>query len=314
MREVPKGGKAPSSTYGASPRAASRPAPIASPNLPSMFGRVCVVTGASRGIGKATARQLAELGATVGMLCRDPARGAEAVVDVRNATGNAEVHLLVADLASFESIRTVAREIARRWPAIHVLVNNAGVSRAHRAVTVDGLEVTFAVNHLAPFLLTHELLPLLRGGPPSRVVTVTSVFERWGRIVFEDLQSERRYNGTRAYLQSKLANVLFSRALAERLKGSGVTSYCVLPGLVATDLLREYWWWRLSWLQPVWRRIFDSADEAGRAVVYAVCAEGANGECYAGSRLVRSSRRSYDKRLQERLWEISEELTGARGW
>jgi NAD(P)-dependent dehydrogenase (short-subunit alcohol dehydrogenase family) len=279
-----------------------------------MLGRVCVVTGASRGIGKATARQLAKLGATVGMICRDPARGAEAVAEVLAATGNAGVHLLVADLASFESIRTVARDIARRWPALHVLVNNAGVSRAHRTVTVDGFETTIAVNHLAPFLLTHELLPLLRAGEPSRIVTVTSVFERGGRISFDDLQSARRYNGTRAYLQSKLANVLFSHALAERLRGTGVTSSCVFPGLVATDLLREYWWWKATWLQPVWRKLFDTADEAGRAVVYAACAQGGTGECYAGSRLARSSGRSYDKELQERLWAISEELTGARGW
>jgi NAD(P)-dependent dehydrogenase (short-subunit alcohol dehydrogenase family) len=279
-----------------------------------MRGRVCVVTGASRGIGKATARQLAELGATVGMLCRDPSRGAEAVADVRAATGSSDVQLFVADLASFESIRAVTREISRRWPTLHVLVNNAGVSRAHRTVTVDGLEATFAVNHLAPFLLTHELLPLLRAGAPSRVVTVTSVFERWGRIAFDNLQGKRRYNGTRAYLQSKLANVLFSHALAERLRGGGVTSVCAFPGLVATDLLREYWWWRARWLQPLWRTVFDSPNDAARSVLYAACTEGLVAGCYAGSRRSRSSGRSHDRSLQERLWEISEELTGARGW
>src|SRR5206468_8721958 len=136
-----------------------------------------------------------------------------------------------------------------------------------RTLSADGIESTLAVNHLAPFLLTQLLLPNLRAGSLGRVVTVSSSLARWGRIDFGDLQSERHYNGTRAYLQSKLANIMFTASLGERLAGSGVTAVCVYPGLVATDLLRERWWWRARWLRPLWRSIFLTPNEAGRAVV-----------------------------------------------
>lgn len=280
-------------------------------------GRVCVVTGASRGIGKATATALARRGATVVMLCRDAERGAAAVKEVQRLASASEggAALVTCDLASFAAIRAAAAEIASRWPRLHVLVNNAAVNVSRRIASADGIEMTLAVNHLAPFLLTELLLPSLRAAAPARVVNVTSELERWGRIDFADLQGTRRYNGTRAYLQSKLANVLFTYELAGRLARTGVTASCVYPGLVATDLLRDRWWWRARWLRPLWGRLFLSPDNAAEAVVHAVLSPDSANDlegCFAKRGYsVRTSRRSYDRAARERLWNESARLVGS---
>jgi NAD(P)-dependent dehydrogenase (short-subunit alcohol dehydrogenase family) len=280
-----------------------------------MRGRVCLVTGANRGIGKATALGLARLGATVVMLGRDAVRVALASDDVRRESGNADVSYLVVDLGSLASVREAADEAARRSPAIHVLVNNAGVNLARRTVSPDGFEMTLAVNHLGPFLLTNLLLPRLRAGAPSRIVNVTSWFERFGRIDFDDLQFERkRYSALRAYYQSKLANALFTYELAERLAGTGITVSCVDPGVVATDLLRDRAWWNPRWLQPVWRRLLLSPDQAARGALYVAAAPeltGVSGTCFGVSgRAKRTSRRSHDVAARERLWRMSAALVG----
>jgi len=283
-----------------------------------MRGRVCVVTGANRGIGMATALGLARRGATVVMLARDAQRGAAACEAVRRAGESDDVSLVVADLASMGSVRAAAADIAGRHPAVHTLVNNAGVNLARRTLTADGLETTLTVNHLAPFLLTNLLLPALRRGASSgrstRVVTVTSEFERFGRIAFDDLQGARRYWGTLAYTQSKLANVLFTYELARRLDGTGVTANCVYPGLVATDLLRDRPWWSPRWLRPLWTALFLSPEEGAHASVHAASApelDGVTGRCFdRRGRTVRTSRRSYDAAARERLWRVSAELTG----
>ena len=280
----------------------------------AMTGRVCIVSGAARGIGKATARELARRGATVVMLCRDGHGGESAADDVRREVPGADVSLVIADLASQSAIRRAADVVAQRWARVHVLVNNAAVNLARRAVSEDGIEMTLAVNHLGPFLLTQLLLPLLRAGAPARIVNVTSELARWGTIDLADLQRARHYNGTRAYLQSKLANLLFTSALASRLAGSGVTANAVYPGLVATDLLRERWWWRSRWLRPLWRRIFLTPEEGAEASIWAATAPEiatVSGSCFArGERLVPMPRRARDAVLAERLWSRSAELTG----
>jgi retinol dehydrogenase 14 len=290
------------------------PPPPASP----LRERVCLVTGANRGLGQATALGLARLGATVVMIGRDAVRIARAGDDVRRESGNPDVSYLVADLGSLASVRRAAEEAARRFPAIHVLVNNAGVNLARRAISADGIEMTFAVNHVAPFLLTNLLLPLLRAGAPSRVVTVTSWFERFGRIDVDDVRGTgRRYRGLGAYYRSKLANVLFTYELAARLTGTGVTANCVDPGLVATDLLRDRVWWSPRWLQRVWRTILLTPERAARGVIHAASSselDGVTGCCFGVSgRPRRTSRRSYDVALRERLWHASAELTGPGG-
>jgi retinol dehydrogenase 14 len=256
---------------------------------------VCVVTGASRGIGKATADRLARRGATVVTLGRDPARST-----------------IACDFASFASIRAAAREISRRWPRIHLLVNNAGVHHATRQLSADGIERTLAVNHLAPFLFTQLLQPNLRAAGSARVLTVSSSLARWGRIHFDDIQLARHYGGTRAYLQSKLANIMFTLSLSERLDGAGLTAACVYPGLVATDLLREHWWWRAAWLRPLWRAIFRSPNDAAGALVTAAAAEG--GGCYSvRGRPVAIPRGARDAGVRRRLWDITAELVAGSG-
>jgi len=255
----------------------------------------CVITGASRGIGKATAEVLTRRGATVVTLGRDTSR-----------------NTIACDLASFASIRAAAAAISARWPHIRLLVNNAGVQHLRRHETVDGVEETLAVNHLAPFLLTHLLMPNLRAAAPARVVTVSSSLARWGGIDFEDLERQRHYNGTGAYLQSKLANIMFTISLAERLAGSGVSAVCVYPGLVVTDLMRERWWWRARWLRPLWRALFLSPNDAAAAVAGAAEAPApAEPACYTlGGEYVAVPPGARDAAARQRLWTLSEHLIG----
>jgi NAD(P)-dependent dehydrogenase (short-subunit alcohol dehydrogenase family) len=258
---------------------------------------VCVVTGASRGIGLATVKALEQRGATVVRLGRDPLRNAVAC-----------------DLGSFDSIRAAAVEIAARWPRVDLLVNNAGVQHVRRTLSADGFEATFAVNHLAPFLLTRLLMPRLEAAPRARVVTVSSSLCRWGRIAFDDLQGRHRYNGTRAYLQSKLANIMFTASLADRLARSTISAVCVYPGLVTTDLLRERWWWRAAWLRPLWRAIFLAPDNAAQAVLGAATLPAPANDppcCFTlGGRLVAAPSRARDGEARRRLWNETVRLVG----
>lgn len=310
------------STYAATEERATLPATgtAALPALPfddALRDRVCLVTGASRGLGKATAIGLARLGATVVLLARDERLLAAARDEVSERSGNARVSTIVADLASLQAIRTGAQELTARHPALHVLVHNAGVSPTRRKLSADGIELTLAVNHLAPYLLTHELLPMLRRGAAeggARVVTVASMFERFGRIGFGDLQGERRWIGPLAYAQSKLANVLFVYELAARLAGSGITANCVDPGLVATDLMREHVLFRPRWLKAVWGRVLSTPERGARAAVYAASSPelaSITGQCFdRRGRRIRTSWQSRNPATRERLWTTSAALTG----
>jgi NAD(P)-dependent dehydrogenase (short-subunit alcohol dehydrogenase family) len=211
---------------------------------PSMTGKTVLITGGTGGIGKATAIGLARLGARVGIVGRDHARAEAAAADIRAKSGNPAVDVFAADLSSQAEVRRLAAEVLDAYPRLDVLVNNVGGFWEHRHVTADGLERTFAVNHLAPFLLTGLLRERLVASRPARVVTVSSGAQSMGRIDFDDLQSERNYSGQRAYNQSKLANVMFTYELARRLEGTGVTATAVhaesgpgrghprLPGLI----------------------------------------------------------------------------------
>lgn len=313
------------STYAAMEEQATQPAALPATEtstLPAfsgddtLRGRVCLVTGASRGLGKATALGLARLGGTVVLLGRDEHALDVARDDISARSSNPNVSTLVADLASFDAIRAGARELAARHPALHVLVHNAGVNPTRRKLSADGIDLTLAVNHLAPFLLTHELLPMLRRGATekgARVVTVISMFERFGRIAFADLQGERRWNGPLAYAQSKLANVLFTYELASRLGGTGITANCVDPGLVATDLMREHVLFRPRWLKAVWGRVLSTPERGARTAIYAASApelEKITAQCFdRRGRPMRTSRQSQNVATRERLWTVSAELT-----
>jgi len=276
-----------------------------------MAGRVCVVTGATAGIGKETALGLAKLGATVVIVARDPEKAARTVDEISRAADNRHVEWVRADFASLDSVRAAAADIRTRHGAIHVLVNNAGVANKHRTLSKDGYELTFAVNHLAPFLLTRELLPLLRAGAPSRIVNVSSGAEGYGPIDFDDLQTEKGYRGFPVYGRTKLMNVLFTYELSSRLSGTGVTVNCLHPGAVATDMLRQLPRWLYAVISP-FLRTPEQGAETPVFLASSPSVEGVSGGYYEKQKAKRSSRRSYDVSARQRLWAISEELVDGR--
>jgi NAD(P)-dependent dehydrogenase (short-subunit alcohol dehydrogenase family) len=278
-----------------------------------VHGRVCVVTGASSGIGRETALALARRGATLALVCRDPGRGAEARAAIQAGTGNADVELFLADLSSQAEIRRLAAALLARHPALHVLVNNAGVVNLSHTKTVDGIETVFAVNHLAYFLLTQLLLDRLRASAPARIVNVASDAHRWGRMDFDDLGRERSYQPMRVYGQSKLANVLFTYELARRVEGSGVTVNCLHPGAVATRLGQNNG--RIATALTKMLAPFFRTPEQGAAtsihLATSPAVEGVSGRYFSNCREARSSRASHDRESARRLWDASAALVGA---
>lgn len=272
-----------------------------------MNGEICLVTGANTGIGYATAVGLAERGATVVMLCRDETKGATAVRDVQQSTGNPHVELLLCDLASLTSIRQAIADFQARHGALHVLINNASVIPRQREVTADGLEMQFAVNHLAYFLLTNLLLDVLKASALARIINVSSQVHSSGVVDFADLQSERSYRPTQVYANTKLMNVLFTFELARRLAGSGVTVNCLHPGVVDTNLGRDY-----SGLPRSTPRGGLSWAEGARTSLYLATApelEEVTGRYFRDEREARPSTTSQDETLARRLWEVSAEFT-----
>jgi NAD(P)-dependent dehydrogenase (short-subunit alcohol dehydrogenase family) len=275
-----------------------------------LTGRICVVTGANRGIGRATADGLAELGASLVLVCRRREDG-EAVSREIAAKGRPAPDVVGADLSSQASIRQAALQIQARYPRLHVLINNAGVISRRREVTVDGLEVQFAVNHLGYFLLTNLLLPQLRAGAPSRIVNVSSGVHSHATLDFADLQSERGYDPKEVYSRTKLANILFTYELARRLAGSGVTVNCLTPGVVATRMLGDYMGAPQG--SGVNSTFGASPEEGAETSIYlaaSAAVAGVTGKYFVRTRPAASSRESHDEAAARRLWEVSERLTG----
>ena len=268
-----------------------------------MDGRVVLVTGSTDGIGKATALQLARKGATVLLHGRNRQKGLAVLEDMRRITGSDHLHLYIANLSSLGQVRRLATQIQEEHDLLHLLINNAGTFQPQRTITGDGLETTFCVNYLAAFLLTHELLDLLQTSAPSRIINVASIAHWNGRLDWGNLQGEKSYQGFAAYALSKLALVLFTYYLAERIQGTGVTANCMHPGVIKTRLLRagfgDY---------PG-----DTPEKGARTSVYLASSpevEGISGRYFEECKAVRSSPISYDQKLQERLWRISREMAG----
>lgn len=277
-----------------------------------MKDKICLVTGANSGIGKCTALGLAKAGAAVVMVCRDRERGETALKEIRKESGNKNVELMLCDLSSQKQIRKLAADFKAKYKNLHVLANNAGLILGERLTTEDGLEYTFAVNHLAYFLLTHLLTDILKASAPSRIVNVSSFGHNFGRIYFDDLQLERGYNDLRAYNQSKLANIMFTYELARRLEGTGVSANCLHPGGVATNFGRESSLLMKSFML-LGRLTFTliSSEKGAETSVYLASSDDVqdvSGQYFVKKRAVRSSGRSYDVSAQKRLWKISEEL------
>jgi NAD(P)-dependent dehydrogenase (short-subunit alcohol dehydrogenase family) len=280
-----------------------------------MNGKTCIVTGASLGIGKEAAAALAGMGARVVMVCRDPGRGEAAMADVVGQSGNSNVELMIADLASLDAIRGLAAAYKQKHQQLHVLVNNAGAFNAGRTTTKDGFETTFGVNHLAYFLLTDLLLDVLKASAPARIVNVSSLAHVGGHINFDDLQGEKSYNGRKAYGQSKLANVLFTYELARRLEGTGVTANVLHPGVVRTGFGKNNpgiigQLFEIG--QVIGRPFFISPAQGAATSIYLASApdvEGVSGKYFVKCKAVDSNAESYDTTVAQRLWQVSEQLT-----
>jgi NAD(P)-dependent dehydrogenase (short-subunit alcohol dehydrogenase family) len=281
------------------------------PVTSSMQGKICMVTGANSGIGKATALALAQLGATVVMVCRDRARGEEAQSELTTKSGNNGVDLLLADLSSQQSIRQLVEHFQHHYPHLHVLINNAGAAFSGRRETVDGLEMMFAVNYLAPFLLTNLLLDVLTASAPARIVNVSSAAQASDSIHLDDLQEEQHFSARRAYRQSKLAIVLFTYELARRLQGTGVTANSLDPGFVATNIGQRGASLPVRLLLKVIWSFGTSPEKGAQTSIYLASSpevEGVTGHYFAKCMPRRSAAISYDESLQRHLWEQSATL------
>ncbi len=267
---------------------------------------------ANSGIGKATALGLAQMGATVVMVCRDRARGEEARSEITTKSKNNAVDLLLADLSSQQSIRQLVGNFQHHYTHLHVLINNAGATfPGRRRETVDGLEMTFAVNYLAPFLLTHLLLDLLTASAPARIVNVSSDSHRSGSIQLDDLQAEKLYRPMRTYPQAKLAVVLFTYELARRLQGTGVTANCLHPGFVATNFAQSDGEPAVRPLVKLIGSFGTSPEKGAKTSIYLASSpdvEGVTGTYFVKSMPKRSATISYDESLQRQLWEQSAKL------
>jgi retinol dehydrogenase-12 len=282
-------------------------------------GKVCLVTGATSGIGAVTAEALAQQGATAVIVGRDPAKCEAVAARIRQRTGNPSVGHLVADLSRQADVRELARQFLERYPRLDVLVNNAGGIFLSRRLSADGIEMTFALNHLGYFLLTTLLLDRICASAPSRIVNVASIGHKLAEGArFEDLQFERGYRaGFPAYHHSKLANLLFTYELARRLEGTSVTVNALHPGLVATNIGTNNGlsWQVLSFFyQRILRPNYVSPEEGARTIVYLASSpevEGVTGCYFVDERAVPSSKASNDVDAARRLWDLSEELTAS---
>ncbi len=278
-----------------------------------MDGKTVLITGGTGGNGRATAVRLASMGARVGITGRDRGRAQRAAAEIASESGGGGVDAFAADLSSQAEVRRLAAEVLAAYPRLDVLINNVGGFWSHRHLTADGFEHTFALNHLAPFLLTRLLLDRLKASAPARVVTVSSGAQSMGSIDFDDLMGERRYSGQTAYNQSKLANVMFTYELARRLAGSGVTATALHPGMTNTAFSAEDPSRVFAPLVMVMRPFMKKPARGADTPVYLAsdpAAEGLTGKYFAKREPKRSNAVSYDTDVTARLWRASEALVG----
>jgi NAD(P)-dependent dehydrogenase (short-subunit alcohol dehydrogenase family) len=288
------------------------------PRAPALAGgddamnQICLITGSTRGIGREIALGLAQRGARVVLVGRDEQRGRAVAEELRAESANREIEFLAADLSSQQSIRELATEYRRRHRRLDVLINNAGALYPRRQITVDGLERTLALNHLAYFLLTEQLLDLIKASAPARIINVASAAHARAHVDFQDLQSANHYGGLAAYRISKLENLYFTYELARRLQGTGVTVNAMHPGTVSTGLgMGEWGWFKVAktLLRPF---LFGDPRDAAKTAIYLATSpevEGVTGAYFVDSHPERSSDSSYDRAAQARLWYASQQLT-----
>jgi NAD(P)-dependent dehydrogenase (short-subunit alcohol dehydrogenase family) len=279
-----------------------------------MGGQTVLITGGTSGIGKAAAVALAAMDANVVIVGRNQERGEAAVDEIRARSHNESVELLLADLSVQSEVRRLAEEFQERYDRLDVLANNAGLVQSKRTETPDGIETTLAINHLAPFLLTNLLLERLEQSAPSRVITVSSEAQRWGKMDFEDMQSRRKYRGFPVYGMTKLANIMFSYEFAERLNGAGVTATCLHPGSVRTNFGQNNRG-PMALFFRTFKPFMRSAEQGADTLVWLASSpevDGVSGKYFSDRKEIEAQKVAYDRAARRRLWEISEELTGLK--
>jgi NAD(P)-dependent dehydrogenase (short-subunit alcohol dehydrogenase family) len=278
-----------------------------------MKDKIVIVTGCNSGIGKVTALALAQKGATVVAVVRNQERGQQAVETIVTETGNDDVDMMLCDLSSMSAIRKFTEEFKSKYDRLDVLVNNAGAVFSKRQVTHEGLERTLAVNYLAPFLLTHELLPLLKSSSPSRVINLSSGLASRAELNLDDLQSESGYKSQKVYRSTKLMVEMFTYEIARRLEGTGVSVNAVRPGFVATNLGRNSGSLSSRIMFGMMKRFQISPKEGAETSIYVACSpevEGITGKCYSKCEVISTSEISYDVEKQKLLWDKTIELLG----
>jgi retinol dehydrogenase-14 len=279
-----------------------------------MGGKTVLITGGTSGIGKAAAVALAAMGAYVVVVGRNPERGEAALEEIKARSHSESVELMLADLSVQAELGRLAGEFQERHDRLDVLANNAGLVQSRRTETAEGIETTLATNHLAPFLLTNLLIARLKESAPSRVITVSSEAQRWGKMDFEDVQSTRKYRGFPVYGMTKLANIMFTYELAERLKGTGVTANCLHPGPVGTNFGKNNagpmaLFFRLG--KPFMRSPEQGADTLVWLAVSPEV-EGVSGKYFSDRKEIEAKEVAHDPAARRTLWTISEDLTGLK--
>jgi NAD(P)-dependent dehydrogenase (short-subunit alcohol dehydrogenase family) len=275
-----------------------------------MKGKICLITGANSGIGKATAMGLAKIGATIVMVCRNKNRGEKALEDIKNEVENGTVGLMLADLSTQKAIHQLVKDFKERYQSLHILINNAGVNLSKRVLTEDGIETTFAVNYLAPYLLSNLLLDLLQASSPARIVNVASSVQA-KTINFENLNGEKHYRQLNAYAQSKLAVILFTYEFARRIKGTGVTVNCLHPGYVKTNMIKNFRKF-VKYFYPMIGLFMKSPKKGAKTSIYLASSsevEGISGKYFKKKKEVEPVKASHDEELAKRLWDVSIALT-----
>jgi NAD(P)-dependent dehydrogenase (short-subunit alcohol dehydrogenase family) len=276
----------------------------------NMNGKICLVTGGTNGIGKATAQVLAQMGGTVVIVGRNAAKTAQLVEEIRASSGNKNVDSLLADLSSQQAVRRLANEFKSKYSHLHVLINNAGAYFMQRQLSVDGIEMTFALNHLASFLLTDLLLDTIKASAPARIINVSSGAHASGRIEFDNLLGERNYRPN-AYDNSKLANILFTVELARRLEGTGVTVNALHPGFVATGFAKNNGKVIASLISLLAPLVARSAAKGAETSIYLASSpsvEGITGEYFYDSHVVPTAPQATDRVVAGKLWDVSAEM------
>lgn len=277
-----------------------------------MNRKTAIVTGANAGMGRITALELAKRGYEVALVCRNRQRGETALHDIRRKAKHDAVHLVTCDLSSQTDIRRAAAEIREKFPVLDVLVNNAGAINGQFTETVDGLETTWAVNHLAYFLLTNLLLENLQAAPSARIVNLSSEAEAGGKLHWDDVNLRRGYNPVKAYMQSKLANLLFTNALAKRLQGTRATANAVHPGAVRSEFGRGGGWMGAAFRAfGVFMRSPEKGAETAVWLATSPEAEGVTGRYFYDKKQISAQLIAYDPAAQQRLWELSNAQTAS---